>query len=54
MVILNERIPTYIVEMLDASDQLGVNTFVPTRFNWSLIQVKYSVSVNGKIFEYKQ
>ena len=52
-----ERIPTYIVEMLDASDQIGVDTSVPPRFDCENCYGKmvpiYYVSVNGKIFEYK-
>ncbi len=53
-----ERIPTYIVEMLDESDQLGVDTSVPPRFDCETCPGKmvpvYYVGVNGKIFEYKQ
>lgn len=52
-----ERIPTYIVEMLDAADQIGVDTSVPPRFDCENCYGKmvpiYYVSVNGKIFEYK-
>lgn len=53
-----ERIPTYIVEMLDESDQLGVDTSVPPRFDCEACPGKmvpiYYIGVNGKIFEYKQ
>lgn len=53
-----ERIPTYIVEMLDEADQIDVDTSVPPRFDCEnypgkMVPVHY-VSVNGKIFEYKQ
>ena len=53
-----ERIPTEIVEMLDASDQIGVDTSVPPRFDCEKCPGKmepiYYVGVNGKIYEYKQ
>lgn len=46
-----------IVEMLDASDQIGVDTSVPPIFDCENCYGKmvpiYYVSVNGKIFEYK-
>ena len=44
--------------MLDKSDQLGVDTSVPPRFDCEICPGKmvpvYYVGVNGKIFEYKQ
>ena len=51
-----ERIPRDVVEFLDASDQIGVDTNVPPRFNCQncygkMIPIHY-VSVNGKIFTY--
>lgn len=50
-----EQIPTDIVEMLDGADQLGVDTFVPPRFdcqncNGKMVPTFY-VSVNGIVFE---
>lgn len=53
-----ERIPTEIVEMLDAADQLDVDTSVPPRFDCEKCPGKmepiYYVGVNGKIYEYKE
>lgn len=53
-----ERIPTEIVEMLDAADQMGVDTSVPPRFDCKKCPGKmvpiYYVGVTGKIFEYKE
>lgn len=52
-----EKIPTEIVEMLDASDQYNVDTDVPPRFNCEKCSGKmvpiYYVSVNGKIYKYE-
>lgn len=52
-----ERIPTYIVEMLDASDQINVDTSLPPRFDCECCNGKmepiYYVGVKGKIYEYK-
>lgn len=43
--------------MLDESDQLGVDTSVPQKFDCKTCPGKmipvYYVGVNGKIFEYK-
>ena len=53
-----ERIPTEIVEMLDAADQIGVDTSVPPRFDCEKCPGKmvpiYYIGVNGKIYEYKE
>ena len=53
-----ERIPTEIVEMLDAADQMGVDTSVPPRFDCEKCPGKmvpiYYVGVTGKIYEYKE
>jgi len=52
-----ELIPTEIVEMLDAADQVGVDTAVPPRFDCQKCKGKmeptYYVSVNGIVFEKK-
>lgn len=53
-----ERIPRDIVEFLDASDQIGVDLNTPPRFDCETCDGKmvpiYYISVNGKIFEYKE
>lgn len=52
-----EKIPTQIVEMLDASDQLNVDTNVPPRFDCQNCRGKmepiYYIGVHGKVYEYK-
>ncbi len=53
-----ELIPTYIVEMLDAADQIGVDTSVPPRFdcqkcNGKMVPIYY-IGVKGQIYEYKE
>ena len=53
-----EFIPTNIVEMLDAADQLGVDTSVPPRFdcqkcNGKMVPIYY-IGVKGRIYEYKE
>lgn len=52
-----EKIPTYIVEMLDASDQGLVDLTYPPRFDCEKCDGKmvpiYYVSVNGRVHEYK-
>ena len=53
-----EKIPTEIVEMLDASDSIGVDTDYPPRFNCEKRPGKmvpiYYISVHGKVHEYKE
>lgn len=53
-----ERIPRDVVEFLDSADQIGVDTSVPPRFDCEkcdgLMVPIYYVSVNGKVFEYKE
>ena len=53
-----EKIPTEIVEMLDASDSIGVDTDYPPRFNCEKCPGKmgpiYYISVHGKVHEYKE
>jgi len=51
----HELIPTDVVEFLDQSDQTGVDTSVPPRFdcnncNGKMVPTFY-VSVNGIVFE---
>ena len=53
-----EKIPREIVEMLDSSDQLGVDTDVPPRFDCEncygkMIPIFY-IGVKGKIYQYKE
>ena len=53
-----ERIPRKIVEFLDETDQIGVDTSVPPRFNCQncfgkMVPIFY-IGVNGKIYEYKE
>ena len=53
-----ELIPTYIVEMLDKSDQVGVDTSVPPRFdcqkcNGKMVPIHY-IGVKGQVYEYKE
>lgn len=52
-----EKIPTEIVEMLDAADQNNVDIDVPPRFDCEKCLGKmvpiYYVSVNGKIYKYE-
>ena len=53
-----ELIPTYIVEMLDKSDQVGVDTSVPPRFdcqkcNGKMVPIYY-IGVKGQVYEYKE
>ena len=53
-----ESIPTDIVEFLDRSDQIGVDTSYPPRFdcekcNGKMVPIYY-VGVNGTIYEYKK
>ena len=52
-----EFIPTEIVEMLDAADQLGVDTSVPPRFdcqkcNGKMVPIYY-IGDKGRVYEYK-
>ena len=52
-----EYIPNDIVEFLDRSDQIGVDTSYPPRFdcekcNGKMVPVYY-VGANGTIYEYK-
>ncbi len=51
-----EKIPTAIVEMLDASDQFG-DTFVSPRFDCTKCNGKmvpiYYIGVKGRVYEYK-
>lgn len=52
-----EKIPTEIVEMLDASDQFG-DASVPPRFdclncNGKMVPIYY-IGVKGRIYEYKE
>lgn len=53
-----ELIPTEIVEMLDAADQIGVDTSVPPRFDCSKCNGKmvliYYIGVKGRVYEYKE
>lgn len=53
-----ENIPTEIVEMLDASDQYGVDTNVPPRFDCEKCLGKmipiYYVGVKGKIYKFEE
>lgn len=51
-------IPTYIVEMLDKSDQVGVDTSIFPRFdcqkcNGKMVPIYY-VGVKGQVYEYKE
>ena len=53
-----ELIPTYIVEMLDKSDQTLVDTSVPPRFdcqncNGKMVPIYY-IGVKGQVYEYKE
>ncbi len=53
-----ERIPRDVVEFLDESDQIGVDTSVPPRFDCQncygkMVPIFY-IGVNGKIYEYKE
>lgn len=53
-----ERIPREVVEFLDESDQIGVDTSVPPRFDCQncygkMVPIFY-IGVNGKIYEYKE
>lgn len=53
-----EKIPTYIVEMLDKSDQIGVDTNVPPRFDCEkclgkMVPIFY-IGVKGKIYKYEE
>lgn len=47
-----EKIPREIVEMLDASDQINVNTSIPPRFDcekcYGKMVPKFYIGVNGK------
>lgn len=53
----HELIPKEIVEFLDGSDQIGVDTSVPPRFDCEKCNGKmvptYYISVNGIVFENK-
>ena len=53
-----ELIPTEIVEMLDAADQIGVDTSVPPRFDFRKCNGKmvpiYYIGVKGRVYEYKE
>ena len=51
-------IPTNIVEMLDAADQIGVDISIPPRFdcqrcNGKMVPIYY-IGVKGRIYEYKE
>ena len=53
-----EMIPTNIVEMLDAADQIGVDISIPPRFdcqrcNGKMVPIYY-IGVKGRIYEYKE
>lgn len=53
-----EMIPSEIVEMLDAADQIGVDTSVPPRFdcqkcNGKMVPIYY-IGVKGQVYEYKE
>lgn len=51
-----EKIPREIVEMLDAADQHGVDTYVPPRFDCEKCYEKmvsiFYIGVKGKIYKY--
>lgn len=51
-------IPTEIVEMLDAADQIDVDTSVPPRFNCQKCNGKmapiFYIGVKGQVYEYKE
>lgn len=53
-----EKIPTSIVEMLDASDQIGVDTSIPPKFDCQFCDGKmepiFYVGVKGRIYVYKE
>ena len=53
-----ERIPRKVVEFLDETDQIDVDTSVPPRFDCQYCPGKmvpiFYIGVNGKIYEYKQ
>ena len=49
---------TIFVEMLDKSDQVGVDTSVPPRFdcqkcNGKMVPIYY-IGVKGQVYEYKE
>ena len=53
-----EFIPSDIVEMLDAADQVNVDTSIPPRFdckkcNGKMVPIYY-IGVKGQIYEYKE
>ncbi len=53
-----EKIPTYIVEMLDNSDQFNVDLNTPPRFNCEkcpgkMVPVFY-IGVNGIVYKYNE
>ena len=53
-----EFIPSDIVEMLDAADQVNVDTSIPPRFdckkcNGKMVPI-YDIGVQGQIYEYKE
>ena len=54
---VKEMIPTEIVEMLDAADQVGVDNTVPPRFDCQKCDGKmeptFYIGVNGIVFEKK-
>lgn len=53
-----EKIPTYIVEMLDKTDQIGVETNIPPRFDCEKCPGKmvpiFCIGVKGKIYKYEE
>jgi hypothetical protein len=53
----HELIPTDIVQMLDSSDQVGVDTTFPPRFDCQkcngMMEPTFYISVNGIIFSNK-
>lgn len=53
-----KKIPTEIVEMLDATDSNDVDTSYPPRFDCEKCSGKmvpiYYINVHGKIHEYKE
>ena len=52
-----EKIPTYIVEILDKADQFG-DTSIPPRFDCEKCTGKmvpiYYIGVKGQVYEYKE
>lgn len=53
-----EKIPTYIAKMLDKTDQIGVDTNIPPRFDCEKCPGKmvpiFYIGVKGKIYKYEE